>query len=161
VAFAVSRSASDNRVVIRHTGLLRRLRDVVEVRPQRDDRLPRSPRGRPAGRDTGDGAVNLEAVFFQDVGEVLRGFEFLVAKLGVAEDLVDHLLSELAHGIDVDGHRSLHGVQFRIRRRRALPGAHSSDERGDERSNDNRSYVRGGHSSSPSMSSSTMSTTTL
>ncbi len=38
--------------------------------------------------------VDLEAVFFEDTGNVSRRFDFLEAEFAEAENLVDHLLRE-------------------------------------------------------------------
>ena len=95
VPFAVAGRAFDHRLVIRDAGLLRRLRDAVDVGAERDDRLARSPRRHERGRNAGDAFLHGEAVLLQDVDQVAVGLELLEAQLAVAEDLVDHLLGEV------------------------------------------------------------------
>ena len=67
VAFAVPGRAFDDRIVVGDAGLLRRLRDAVDVRAERDDRLARAPRRRstpsecrPRSRST------VKPFFFED-----------------------------------------------------------------------------------------------
>ena len=118
VPFAVPGRALDDRIVIRHARLLRRLRDVVDVRADRDHRLARSPRREPGGRDTGVAALDFEAVLFEDLGEIFRRLELLEAELAEAEDLVDHLLRHHAHRLDVGGGFALQLLDARRPRRR-------------------------------------------
>jgi hypothetical protein len=113
VPFTVARRARDHRFVIRHAGLLRRLRDVVDVRPEGDDWLPRSPPRSPRGRDSGDPVLNGEAVLLEDVGEVLRGLEFLEAELAEAEDRVVPFLDVFLHRVDLEADVALVLLQLR------------------------------------------------
>ena len=57
--------------------------------------LATQPVGRPATFRS-----NGEAVLLEDVGDVLRGLEFLERELAEAEDRVVHLLRELGAGLD-------------------------------------------------------------
>ena len=79
VAFAVARRAFDDRIVIRHAGLLRRLRNAVDVGAQRDHGLARSPCGHPRRGNARLAARDREAVLFEDTGQVLRRFNLLEA----------------------------------------------------------------------------------
>ena len=67
VAFAVSRRAFDQRLVPADAGLLRRLRDVVDVAAQRDHGLARSPACHPRGGNAGHAALDFESLFFQEM----------------------------------------------------------------------------------------------
>src|SRR5262249_17361641 len=78
------------------TGLLRGLRDVVDVRSEGNDRLARSPARHPAGGNAGEVFLNRKAVLPQDAGQVLRRLELLEPELREAEDLVVHALDHLA-----------------------------------------------------------------
>ena len=109
VTFAVSGRALDHRVVIRDAGLLRSLRDAVDIGTERDHRLAGSPGGHPGGGNPGDAALNVESLGFENSGEVLRGFEFLEAELGEAEDGVHHDLHLIAHAFHLAGEVGLHG----------------------------------------------------
>ena len=53
------------------------------------------------GRDARDPFLHGEAVLLEDVDQVAVGLELLEPQLAVAEDLVDHLLRELAAALDV------------------------------------------------------------
>ena len=109
VPFAVTRRAFDHRRVVGDTGLLRRLRDAVDVGAEREHRLPGSPARHERGRNARDALLHGEAVLFEDVDQVAVGLGLLEAQLGEAEDLVDHLLGEGLHPID--GRNGL-GLQF-------------------------------------------------
>ena len=100
VSFAVAGRAGDDRILVADAGLLIRLRDVVDVGAERDDRLARAPRGDPGGRNAGEAARDLEAVLLENAGEVLRRLLFLDSELAEAEHLVDHLLREGRHAVD-------------------------------------------------------------
>src|SRR5436305_4018235 len=97
----VAGCAIDHRVVIGDAGLLRGLRDAIDVRAESDDWLARSPGRHPGGWDAGDAALNTEAFFFEDVSQVLRGLELLKAQLAEAEDHIIHDLALLLHRLDV------------------------------------------------------------
>src|SRR6187455_147564 len=98
--FAVPGCTVDDRGAIGDARLLRRLRDAVDVGPERDDRLPRSiPRG-PRRRDAGDAALNRKAFLLEDASEVALRFELLKAELAEAEHRIDHLLGEVVHPVD-------------------------------------------------------------
>ena len=101
MTFTVAGCAFDHRVVIGDAGFLRGLRDAIDVRAERNDRLARSPGRHPGGWDAGDAALNAEALFFEDVGQILRGLELLKAKLAEAEDHIIHDLGLLLHRLDI------------------------------------------------------------
>ena len=113
VAFAVARRAFDQsararprRASARPAGC-RRYREPSEITGLPD------PQGRhPRGRNAGDAALDLEALFFQDAGEVFRGFELLEAQFAEAEDAVHHDLRLLLHAVDLAGQIGLHGGFF-------------------------------------------------
>jgi len=85
-------AALDKRVEIGDAGLLRRLRDAVDVAAEGDDRRAGAPARHPGGGDAGDPFLDLEAVVAEDAGEVARGLDLLEAELAEAEDGVhDHL----------------------------------------------------------------------
>ena len=116
VAFAVAGSAFDDRIVIGDAGLLRRLRDVVDIRSERDDRLPGSPRREPGGGNACVALLNREAVLAKDAGQVLRRLEFLEPRLGEAEDLIVHALDHLAESVDFEADVALEAIEARIAR---------------------------------------------
>ena len=104
VAFAVTRRALDDRIVIRDARLLRRLRNAVDVGAERDHRLARSVGRHPRRRNARLPARHLEAELLELRGQVPRRLDFLHAELAEAEDGVDHLLRELRHLVDaLDG----------------------------------------------------------
>src|SRR5947209_4367834 len=96
MTLAVAWRALDDRIVIRDTRLLRRLRNAVDVRADRDHRLATAPRRHPRRGDAGDAAFDLESVLFEDAREVFRRLDLLEAELAEAEHLIDDLLRELA-----------------------------------------------------------------
>ena len=112
VPFAVSGRAFDHGLMPGHAGFLRRLRNIVDVGAERDDRLALAPGGDPGGGNAGDVAIDLEAFFFENAGEVFGCLEFLEAELAEAEDAVDHDLRLLLHGVDLAGEVGLHGGFF-------------------------------------------------
>src|SRR5260370_37772189 len=77
VSFAMAWSALDQRIVPGHAGLLRSLRDVVDIGPERDDGFALAPRRDPGRRDAGDAALDLEAFGFEGADEIFRRLEFL------------------------------------------------------------------------------------
>ena len=101
--------AFDQRVAIGDAGLLRGLRDAVDVGAERDDRLAAAPGGHPGGGDAGDAALDREALLLEDAGEVLRGLELLEAEFAEAEHHVVHLLAEVEHRrrLHLGSHRGL------------------------------------------------------
>ncbi len=109
MAFTVAGGSGDDGIVIGDTGLLRGLRDAVDVGAECDDGLALAPGGHEGGGDSGDAALDLEAVFLEDVGEVFGGVGLVVAELGVAEDCVDHDLDLLGAGVDAGDSLLLHG----------------------------------------------------
>ena len=94
MAFAVAGRAVNDGIVVGDTGLLRRARDAVHIGDERDDGLAASPRRHPGRGDSGNAALDAEAVALENAGNVPRGLEFLEAELAVAVDLIHHLLGE-------------------------------------------------------------------
>ena len=72
VAFAMTRRAFDDGIVIADAGLLRRLRDIVDIGAERDHRLAFAPTGDPGGRDAGVVALDFETILFEDPAQILR-----------------------------------------------------------------------------------------
>ena len=103
VPFAVPGSAVDDRSAIRHTRLLRRLRNAVNVRAQRNDRLAGAKARRPCRWNAGDTSLNREALALQDGRQVALRLVLLKPDLAEAEDRVHHLLREVVHAIDARG----------------------------------------------------------
>ena len=110
----MARRARDDRIVIRDAGLLRRLRNVVDVGSERDHRLARAPARHPRGRNAGEVLLNREAVLLEDAGEVLRRLELLEPELAEAEHLIDHPLNELLLAVHLAAHVALVLIQPRI-----------------------------------------------
>ena len=104
----------DQRVVIRDARLLRRLRNAVDVGPERDHRLARAPGRHERGRNAGDALFDGEAVLLQDVDQVAMRLLLLEAELAVAEDLIDHLLRERRHAVDVGRRLGLEPIDARV-----------------------------------------------
>jgi hypothetical protein len=100
VTFAVAGRALDDRVVVGDAWFLRGLGYAVYVGDEGDNRFPRAVRGDPRRRHTGDAAVYLEAILFEDAGYVLRRLVFLESELAEAEDLIDHLLGKHPKAFD-------------------------------------------------------------
>src|SRR5579863_9786632 len=111
MSFAVSWRAFDDRIVIRHAGLLRSARDAVNVGDECDDGFARTIGRDPGGRNSGDAPLDLEAVFLEQAGQIARGFKFLKAEFAKAEDLIDHLLRKSLRLIDF-------GDRFGLERRK-------------------------------------------
>ena len=59
-----------------------------------------------------DAALNLEAFFFEDAGEIFAGFELLKPELAEAEDAIHHYLRLLLHGVDLADEVGLDGCLF-------------------------------------------------
>src|SRR5205809_98239 len=76
-----------------------------------------TPARDPGGGNAGDAPLDDEPVSLEDPGEVRRGLDLLHAELGVREDLVDHLLSELRPGVDGACELRLEPVEPRARGR--------------------------------------------
>ncbi len=144
VSLAVARRALDQRIVIRHAGFLRRLRNPVDVRPERDHRLPGSPGRHERGRNAGDAFFDGKAVLLQDIDQVAMRFLLLEAQLTVAEDLIDHLLREHRHAVHCRRGFGLEPIDARIglrgrRRRRGLRTG-----RGDQHRDDKKNHTASG-----------------
>ena len=121
VSLSMSRRADDHRVLVSHTGLVARLRYVVDVRAQRDDGLRtggRAPHCNPRRRNADNAPRHGKAVLLEDPGEVPRGLLFLKSELRVAEHLIDHLLREGGHAVHQPG---------RLRLERGKPGVVSRE----------------------------------
>src|SRR5438477_618168 len=140
--------AFDDRIVIGDAWLLRCLRDAVDIGSDCDHRLARAPRRHPRGRNAGDAAFDPERVFLENFREVLGGLDLLEPELSEAEYLIDHLLRELAHRVDVSRGIFLEGVELRVRRARGSlwrgwrllrTGGHASDEAGADHDRQERS----------------------
>ena len=94
VTLAVAGGARDNRRAAGHARHLGRLRDVVDICPEGNDRFSRAPRGNPRGGDARNPFFDGEAVVAEQIDQVAGGLEFLESKLAIAEYLIDHLLGE-------------------------------------------------------------------
>ncbi len=114
VAFPVAGSAGYQRRVVSHAGLLRRLRQAIDIGHESDHRFPRSPRGDERRRHSGHAAGDLKPIFLEQARDVSRSLHFLKSKLGEAEDFVHHLLRE---GFSLVDKRARLGLQFFERRR--------------------------------------------
>ncbi len=132
MAFAVSRRARNDGVVIRHARLLRGLRNAVEIGAQRDHRLARAPRRHPRRRYSRDAVLDLEAILLQQIGQVLRRLELLEAELAEAEHRVDHHLHELRVAVDMLQDLLFHICGLRIAQRRSLREGATSQQRGQD-----------------------------
>jgi len=107
-------AALDDRVAKGHPGLLRGLRDAVDVRAHRDHGFAGAPGGHPRGGDARHAALDLETVLLEKACQVLRRFDFLEAELTEAEHRVHHLLRELCHLVDTFGGVGLVGCQLGV-----------------------------------------------
>ena len=101
VPFAVAGRALNERVLVADARLVAGLRDAVDVGAERDHRFAGAPSGDECGRNSGDAALDLEAVLLEDAGEVFRRLDFLHPELAVREDLIDHLLDHLRSRVDL------------------------------------------------------------
>ena len=133
VAFAVAGRAFDHGLVPADAGLLRGLRDIVDIAAEGDDGLAGAPTGHPRGGNPGDAALDFEALFFEDAGEVFGGFEFLEAQFAEAEDAVHHDLRLFLHGVDLAGEVGLHrgfffGSDFRLPQESEYAQGHEHDD---------------------------------
>src|SRR5689334_23914401 len=110
----MARRALNHGRVVWHAGLLGGLRDVVDIGTERDDWFSLPPGGHERRRDARYSTLNLEAFFFEDGGEVTRGFDLLETQFAEAEDAVHHHLHGLLHGVDLAHEIRLHaGCSFR------------------------------------------------
>ena len=112
VAFAVAGRAFDDRIVTGDAGLLRGLRNIVDIGAERDHRLA-SPHD--ATHAVGMPAMPrsiLKPSFSRMPVRYLRGFEFLKAELAEAEDAIDHHLRLLLHVVDFAGEVGFHAASF-------------------------------------------------
>ena len=114
VPFAVPRRPLHQRVAIGDARFLRGLRDAVDVGAERDDRCARAPACDPRGRDAGDPPLDREPVRFENTGDIPLSLELLEPQLAEAEDGVDHLLGEVAPGLDVNPDLLLEVVEPRV-----------------------------------------------
>src|SRR5262245_22420957 len=129
VTFAVPRRAFDQRVVIRDARSLRSLRNAINVGAKSNDRLARSPRRHPGGRNARDATLNFEALFFKNAGQILRGLVFLKSQLGEAENHIHHYLGLLLHCFDIFEELSLvllRRIGLRLRGPRKDQAEHSN-----------------------------------
>src|SRR5215470_9899323 len=134
MAFAVTGSAFNERIVIRDAGLLRSARDAVFIGDEGDDGFAGAVRRYPRGGNACNSLLYFEAVLSENAGDVTRRFEFLKAELTVAEDLVDHLLGE---GLKLVGF--LDGFVFEGVERRSLLGG--ENRRNQEKGDDGRALI--------------------
>ena len=111
------RCALDHRFAVNDARKLRRLRNTVHVRAERDHRVALTP-GRPPGTgDAGDLVIDGKAVCFQHARQVALGFEFLEPKLGKRKQAVDDFLGELGmavHPFDGLGFQSARDLRLNI-----------------------------------------------
>ena len=96
----MTRCAFDNRIVIRHARFLRGSRNAVHIADEPDHRLARSVSGDPRRGDFRDPTLYLETILLQNAGHVTRGLVLLESQLGVAENLIDHLLRKYLARLD-------------------------------------------------------------
>jgi hypothetical protein len=94
-------------------GFLRRFREAVEVASECDHRMTGAPPCDPGGRDAGDAPRHHEAVLLEHVGQVFRGFEFLVRQLAKTENRVVDDLGELAPCLDAFNYSGLESLDLR------------------------------------------------
>lgn len=126
VPFTVSGSAGNQRIVVGDAGLLGRLRDAVDVGPEREHGLTRSPARHERGGNAGDPLLHREPVLPEDVDQVPIRLDFLEPELAEAEHGVHHLLREDLHAVHFGGGIGLQLLDPRIvlrnthRRRRGL-----------------------------------------
>jgi hypothetical protein len=110
----VSGRAFDDRIVIGHAGLLRRLRNAVDVGAEGDDGLA-APEGRhPRRRDARLASGDREAVLLEHTGQVLRRLDLLKAEFTEAEHRVHGFLGKLGEAVHVFGHATLNGFEIRL-----------------------------------------------
>src|SRR5262245_65561172 len=76
VALAMTRRTFDDRIVVSDAGLLRGLRDVVDVGAEGNHRLAVAPRRDPGSRNAGEPAFDPEAVLAEMDGRVRRRVAF-------------------------------------------------------------------------------------
>ena len=69
--------------------------------------LPVAPGGHERRRNSGEVALDFEAFFLQNAGQILRGFELLEAQFAEAEDAIDHHLRLLLHAVDLPARSAL------------------------------------------------------
>jgi hypothetical protein len=144
VPLTVPGRADHDRIAVGDARLLRRLRDAVDIRSERDHRFARSPRCHPRRRDAGEVVLDGEPVLLEDVGEVLRRLVLLEAELAEAEDLIVHALDVFTHAVDFERDVALVLLNPRVGRRRGggrglgrrlRRGADRDGDRGRERDN--------------------------
>src|SRR3974377_1969429 len=88
-------------IVIRHSWFLRGARDTVEVGDKSNKGVAASVGSDPSRRNPGNAAFGMEAILFQNIRDVARGFEFLEAQLAEAENFVVHLLGKRLQFVDL------------------------------------------------------------
>src|SRR3569833_77399 len=113
MAFAMPWRPRDERVVVCHSGLLRRLWNAIYVGAQRNDRLALAPGSHPGGWNSSKAALELKTFFFENPRKVLGGLHFLKTKLGEAEHHVVHHLRLLLHAIYLPRQIGLQGCLAR------------------------------------------------
>src|SRR5579859_841850 len=113
VSFAVAGCAFNEGSVVRDAGFLRSARNAVFVGDEGDDGFSAAVRRDPGGGNAGNSLFDLEAVFFENAGDVFRGFDFLEAQFAETENLIDHLLRKRLQFFGFFGRFVLEGVQRR------------------------------------------------
>ncbi len=140
MAFAVSWRTVDHRRMIGHAGLLRRLRDIVYVGPERDDWLPLAPASDKCCRDARDATLDLETLLFEDIAQIFRGLRFMKTEFAEAVHGIHHHLRLFLHGVDLAGQIGLHAGKFR-RRNLTLRDCAGGDENDGQQFSHNQSYT--------------------
>src|SRR5690606_28538831 len=90
-------------------------RQPVDIASQADDRLAFAPPGDPAGRQSGDFALDLEAVLFENLGNIFGRLELVKCQFPEAEDRIVDLLRQLAAAIDACGDLLLQSIKIDLR----------------------------------------------
>ncbi len=111
MAFAMPWRAFQHGLDLRAAGILRQAQQAIDVAAQRNLGPAAAPGGGPCGRNAGHAALHLEAILFQNAGQIFRRAHFLKAGFGIAEHLVHHDLRQLGTGFDA-------GSQILLQRRR-------------------------------------------
>ena len=104
VSFSVARATGNQRIVIGHAGLLRRLGKPVDVAHDSHHGMPAPPRGDVSRRHAGGTHLYAEAFVAKNACDVLDGPSLLKTQLREAEHHVDDLLRQLGHAADLPLH---------------------------------------------------------
>src|SRR5262245_35181791 len=135
MTFTVAGRFFDDRIVICDARFLRCSRNAIDIRDEGDHRLTTAPCRDPGRRHLSHTALNFESVLLEDAGQIPGGLILVKSEFAIAENLIDHLLSENLQLVDLPDRITLQVFQDRTLLRASRRGSdrcyhQSNDEQG-------------------------------